>query len=217
MFEQLFGSGKGSSLVEAAFEDVSTMLKQSAKMLDYSLSALLDNQTLQVDLEELDDVVDDGERMVRRTILQHLTVNPQQDLVASLILVSMVQDAERIGDFARGLAELIDLAESPREGVLADQLKSLAARLRPMFEICEEAFRQDDSAKASIVMGEHAELKKAFVAYTREVAASDLSADMAIVYASAARILRRISAHLSNIASSVVQPYDRIRHGDEEG
>ena len=64
----------------------------------------------------MDDVVDDGERMVRRTILQHLTVNPQQDLVASLILVSMVQDAERIGDFARGMAELIDLARSPREG-----------------------------------------------------------------------------------------------------
>jgi len=32
----------------------------------------------------------------------------------------------------------------------------------------------------------------------------------------AARMLRRISAHLSNIASSVVQPFDRIRHGDED-
>ncbi len=43
-----------------------------------------------------------------------------------------------------------------------------------------------------------------------------LSADMAIVYATGARILRRISAHLSNVASTVVQPYDRIRHGDED-
>ena len=216
MFEQLFGSGKGSSLVEAAFEDVSTMLKQSAKMLDFSLSALLDNQELQVDLDHMDDVVDDGERMVRRTILQHLTVNPKQDLVASLILVSMVQDAERIGDFARGMAEVVDLAGSPREGVFADQLRSLAGRLRPMFEVCEEAFREDNSEKATIVMSEHTELKKALQDFTKEVAESDLSADMAIVYATGARILRRISAHLSNIASSVVQPYDRIRHGDEE-
>jgi hypothetical protein len=36
-----------------------------------------------------------------------------------------------------------------------------------------------------------------------------------VVYSGAARSLRRVSAHLSNIASSVVQPYDRIRHGDE--
>ena len=215
MFDRLFGSEKGSRLVEAAFEDVSTMLGQSAKMLDYSLSALLDNQPLEVDLDALDDVVDEGERMVRRTILQHLTVNPQQDLVASLILVSMVQDAERIGDFARGLAELIELAEAPREGEFSDKLKALSSRLRPLFEICEQAFREDNSEKAAIVISEHTQLKQALVDYTKEVAASELSADMAIVYASAARILRRISAHLGNIASSVVQPYDRIRHGDE--
>ncbi len=85
-----------------------------------------------------------------------------------------------------------------------------------MFEVCEEAFRQDDSEKASIVIARHGELKPALVEYTKEVAASDLGADMAIVYATGARILRRISAHLSNIASTVVQPYDRIRHGDED-
>ena len=215
MFEQLFGSGKSSTLVEAAFEDVSKMLRQSATMLDHSLSALLENEPLEVDLDNMDDVVDDGERMVRRTILAHLTVNPKQDLVASLILVSMVQDAERIGDFARGLVELIELAGSPREGAYCDKLRSLASRLRPMFETCEQAFREDDSQKASEVIAEHARLKKALADYTQEVAGSGLSSDMAIVYASAARMLRRISAHLSNIASSVVQPYDRIRHGDE--
>lgn len=216
MFRHIFGSGKPSALVEAAFADVSTMLRQSAKMLDHSLAALLDNQELAVDLDHMDDVVDEGERMVRRTILEHLSVNPRQDLVASLILVSMVQDAERIGDFARGLAELVELGRSPRVGVFADDLRGLAGRLRPMFEVCEQAFRQDDSRLAARVMSTHGQLKKALIEFTRRVAASDLSADMAIVYASAARILRRISAHLSNIASTVVQPYDRIRHDDEE-
>ena len=216
MFKHLFGAGRRSTLVDAAFRDVSTMLKQSAKMLDHSLTALLDNQEVQVDLEHMDDVVDEGEIMVRRTILQHLSVNPQQDLVASLILVSMVQDAERIGDFARGLAEVVDLAQSPREGSFADELRLLADRVRPMFAVCETAFRNDDAKLATQILTEHVELKKLLMGYTRKVAASELSADMAIVYAASARILRRISAHLSNIASTVVQPYDRIRHEDEE-
>jgi phosphate transport system protein len=216
MFKQLFGSGKRSSLVEAAFEDVSRMLQQSAKMLDLSLAALLENKSLDADLENMDDVVDEGERMVRRTILEHLSVNPAQDLVASLILVSMVQDAERIGDFARGMGELVTLAGSPREGVHADELRSLATRLKPMFEMSETAFREDDSELAQRVVNEHVELKQELIEYTSRVARSDLSADMAIVYATAARILRRISAHLSNIVSSVIQPYDRIRHGDED-
>ena len=216
MFKHLFGAGRRSTLVDAAFRDVSTMLKQSAKMLDHSLAALLDNQEVQVDLEHMDDVVDEGEIMVRRTILQHLSVNPQQDLVASLILVSMVQDAERIGDFARGLAEVVDLAQSPREGSFADELRLLADRVRPMFAVCETSFRNDDAKLATQIMTEHVELKKLLMGYTRKVAASELGADMAIVYAASARILRRISAHLSNIASTVVQPYDRIRHEDEE-
>ncbi len=216
MFERLFGLGRRSTLVEAAFRDVSTMLQQSARMLDHSLAALLENQELEVDLDDMDDVVDEGERMVRRTILEHLSVDPRHDLVASLILVSMVQDAERIGDFAHGLAELVPLAGSPRQGPFAEELRALSGRLRPLFEVCERAFREDDLEEARRVIVKHSELKREFIEFTRRVASSELGADMAIVYAGAARIMRRISAHLSNIASTVVQPYDRIRHGDEE-
>ena len=216
MLKRIFGLGKTPTLVEAAFRDVSTMLDQSARMLDHSLAALLDNEELAVDLEHMDDVVDEGERMVRRTVLEHLSINPRQDLVPSLILASMVQDAERIGDFARNLAEVLLLANSRREGPMADELRALAGRLRPLFEVCERAFREDNVDEARRVITAHGELKRDFTAFVRKVAASELSADMAIVYATSARILRRISAHLSNIASTVVQPYDRIRHGDED-
>jgi Na+/phosphate symporter len=216
MFERWFSAGEKSTLVEAAFQDVSSMLAQSARMLDLALATLLDNAPLEVDLDKLDDLVDEGERMVRRTVLQHLSVNPRQELVASLVLVSMVQDAERIGDFARGLAEAASLAKSPRTGEFADELRGLADRLRPMFDLCEVAFRKDDIESARQVIMTHTELKRDFTAYLQRVVDSDLSADMAIVYATASRILRRVSSHLSNIASSVVQPYDRIRHGDEE-
>ena len=216
MFERLFGTTKPSILLESAFRDVTTMLEQSTRMLDYSLTVLLDNQELEVDLDKLDDVVDEGERMVRRSVLEHLTVNPAQDLVASLVLVSMVQDAERIGDFARGLAEVSKLAKSRREGQFRDELAQLAERVRPMFVTCNEAFQEDDPEKAREVVIAHREIKAEAIRYSRSIAESDLTADMALVYGSAARIMRRISAHLSNIASSVVQPYDRIRHGDEE-
>lgn len=216
MFERIFGFGRRSKLIEAAFADITAMLRQALRMLDIALAALLDNQPLEVDLDRMDDAVDEGERMVRRSVLEHLSLNPQQDLVASLVLASMVQDAERIGDFARGIAELIPLTERPREGRFRDELAAVADRLRPLFGLCEEAFQKDDPEKARRVMTTASELKQALLDYTREVAASDLGADQAVVYSGAARSLRRVGSHLSNIASSVVQPYDRIRHGDEE-
>lgn len=217
MFERLFGRQTRSTLIDAAFRDISEMLQQSAKMLDLALGALLDHLPLEVDLDSMDDAVDEGERMVRRSVLEHLSVNPQQDLVASLVLVSMVQDAERIGDFARGIAELVPLAGGPRQGPFADALRATADRLRPLFALTEEAFVEDDPEKAKRVMTAYGRLKAELLGFTARVAASDLGADMAVVYSGAARSLRRVGAHLSNIASSVVQPYDRIRHGDEEG
>ncbi len=216
MFKQLFGSNRPSTLIQAAFRDFNTMLVHSEKMLDLALEALLDNRQLEVDLRDMDDVVDDSERMVRRTILEHLSVNPSQDLVASLILVSMVQDAERIGDFARGLAEVAAIAGGPREAPWVDDIREIASELIPLFSVCRKAFDEGDEAGAIQVIQAHVEIKPNCQALTRKIMASDLNADMAITYATSVRILRRISSHLANIASSVVQPYDRIRHGDED-
>ncbi len=215
MFKQLFGLSRPSTLIEAAFRDVTRMLQQAGRMLDHSLAVLLDNRELEVDLEGMDDVIDEAERMVRRSILEHMTVSPRQDLVASLILASIVQEAERIGDLARGLAEIAALAKGPRGGQFADELRALAVRVRPLFEQSEEAFREDDGVMARALMVTHRELKAELTHYLHEIADSDLTADMALVYGSSATMLRRISSHLSNIVSTVIQPFDRIRHGGE--
>jgi hypothetical protein len=216
MLEHILGNKGGSKLIAAAFDDISQMLDDSEKMVELALAALLDNVPLEVDLDDMDDRVDEGERMVRRTVLEHLSVNPRQELVSSLILVSMVQDAERIGDFARGLGELIPLAQGPRGGLYADRLRELSGAIMPLFALCREGFSTGDSKQASKVMSTWTALKPRMNSYVEDVANSDLPANMAVVYAIGARILRRIAAHLSNIASSVVQPYDRIRHGDED-
>jgi phosphate uptake regulator len=215
MFDQLFG-GNRSALVDAAFAEVSRMLHLSSQMLDHSLETLFDNAPLAVDLEDMDDLVDAAERSVRRTILQHLAVNPRQDLVASLVLVSMVQDAERIGDFARGIVELVRMARGPRQGPFRDDLRGMAARQRPLFDLCEKAFREADVATARRVIIAHKAVRDDLKAYRQRVAASDLRADEAVIYAGSAQILRRVGAHLSNIASTVVQPYDLIRHGSDD-
>lgn len=216
MFERLFGARAQSTLVDEAFETISGMLTHAAEMYDIAIAMLLDNRIADVDLDALDDRIDDGEREVRRTVLQHLAVDPRHDLVASLVLVSIVQDAERIGDFARGLGDLIELKKASLEGEFADGLRQIAERIRPSFETCAAAFGDDDPKGARQLIARHVETKVAVREYMSQLVASDLSADPAVIYSSAVRILGRVSAHLSNIASSVVQPYDRIRHGDEE-
>lgn len=218
MFERFFGrpASRPSSLVDAAFRDVDDMIAQAASMTDLAVGALLRNEPLEVDLDREDDRVDEGERMVRRTVLQHLAVNPGENLVPSLVLASVVQDAERLGDVARSLAELVRLARGPRAGEFCEALEALALRLRPQFDNCRRAFAEDLPELAQQVLDEHRAIKLALGELVARVAASGLDASSAVVYALAGTYLRRISAHLSNIASTVVMPYDRIRHGDEQ-
>jgi phosphate uptake regulator len=214
MFEKLFGSS--STLVDSAFRDVDRMIADAASMTDLALATILDNQPLEVDLDRIDDRVDEGERMVRRTVLEHLVMNPKDHLVASLVLASVVQDAERLGDVARGLADLERLAREPRVGPFRDELAAVAGRIRPLFDVCRTAFAEDDTKAAQQVVAIHRELKKQLAGLVERVAASELPAASAVIYALAATYLRRLGAHLSNIASTVVVPYDRIRHGDED-
>lgn len=216
MFDKLFGPAGPSTLLEAALDDVSEMLATSRRMLELAVRALLDNRPLETDLDAMDDSVDEGERMVRRSVLEHLSFNPKQDLVFSLVLVSLVQDAERTGDFALGIAELLDMTERPLEGPFREELASLADRLFPLFDDCEQAFRHGDVEDSKAVIAQASELRRGFHGFTCRVADSDLTADLAVVYSGAARSLGRVAAHLSNIVSSVDQPYDRIRHEERD-
>jgi hypothetical protein len=162
-FKQLFGPGTGrrwstrrspmSRDAQAVGGDARPLARGAARQPPVSL-----------DLEELDDVIDEAERRVRRTILQHLAVNPKQDLVASLVLVSMVQDAERIGDFARGLVELMKMARSPRQGPFADELRA-PPRGCARCSNCEKAFREGDEAEARRVIIAHQALRDDLKAY----------------------------------------------------
>jgi len=216
LLEKLFGTQSGSTLISSAFADIEGMLTQSKRMLELALASLLDNQEMTEDLDRLDDAVDQGEQLVRRAVLQHLSVRPGQDLLSSLVLVSIVQDCERIGDFARGLGEIVNLANADRQGSFRDQLAITRTHIMPLFEQTSGAFVDGDQERASSVVEAAIEAKSELANFVKDVANSDLDANMAVVYSASARILSRVASHLSNVCSTVVQPYDRMRHDDED-
>lgn len=192
------------------------MIEQSLRMFDESVSGLIENAPIEVNMEEMDDFVDDREREIRRRVIEHLAYEPKKDMVASLVMATMVHDAERLGDYARGLSELIPLAKAPRSGPFNQQLKQLAARLRPLFGRTKKALEEDDAKGAGQNMSDCRGLKKEFLDFTSQVADSQLSADQAVVFAAGARMMRRIGSHLSNLNSAIRLPYDQIRREDED-
>ena len=212
MFKEFFAYWRKKGLLQQALDDAGVMMSQIAEMFDHACEVLFEQQDEARDIYRQDRIINKYEIDIRRKVLEHLSINPQEDVGSSLILTSVVIDMERIGDFAKNVVEL---AEMYPEALEADEyvprLKEMSGRVRRLFTLTEESFREADSERAERVMAEHAEIARVCDSMLEElVKEPNISVRKAIVCALLTRYLKRISAHLKNIASSVVNPFQLI-------
>lgn len=204
--------GSPPPLVEQSLNDVRLMLDRGREMFAEASAHLLQNESLEVDLAQLDEDVNAAEQRIRRSVLGHLSIDPNRDLVFSLKLISILQEAERIGDLCKSLAKFAALADGPRMGPRVEALRKMQQKILEMFEWTKQAFVEGDETMAARVMQRHEEMKEETANYIMDLAkASDITANEAVVYTLSARVLSRISAHLANIGSAVASSFDRIR------
>ena len=90
-----------------------------------STACVLDNEILDIDLSALDEQINQGEMSLRRSVLEHLTIDPKRELVFSLKLLSIVHEAERIGDLTKSLEKTGRLAKKPRMGKRVKPLRDM--------------------------------------------------------------------------------------------
>ena len=216
MFKDVIETRKRTALLYEAIEEVITMLERTERMFGVVCASVLTGDKVVVDVEREDRDINAGERLVRRLILQHLTLNPDQDLSTSLALLSVVHDIERVGDYAKNLVELNQWAHLfEGDSLYAQQCRDIHQLIEPCFGQILEALREDEAEVARKVMRQHEIIKQQTDVFLKNVMESVDDQQAAVLYTLVSRYLRRTSAHLSNIASGIVNPFDRIA-GKEE-
>lgn len=211
---QLFSflTGAKPPLIRRSLDGLAAMIDTAGRMFAAATATLLDNEAMELDLSAEDATINAHEQQIRRAVLEHVTMSPREELALSLVLVSIVQDAERLGDLAKTLAQVADLADRPRMGPHVDALRPVRDRVQSAFPRVRAAFLSGDAEAARTVMDEHDTTKADVAAYLRRLAAApDLTPNRAVVLSSAGRMIGRTSAHLSNIISGVALPFDQIR------
>jgi len=187
------------------------MLTIGRQMFEYSLSVLLDNEREEEDIYAIDRRMNHLEVTVRRKIVEHLAVNPSQDVVAALFLAAIVGDIERIGDYCKNLVELARHYPEKLEGPYIDRVREIEQRLFSAYENTIRAFHGGDSELARQVMETHAEIARECDQMTDKLLAdTTMCGRDAVIRALLLRFLKRVSAHLKNVASSLVNPYPRL-------
>ena len=214
MWKDLLTLFRGGGLCEEAFDEALLMLDESHGMFRDAIAALRKDGTLAADIYERDQQLNKYERSVRRKIVTHMSVSAKPDINMGLVLTSLVVDIERIGDYTKNIAELAATLEEPFDALdLNDDVEELENTLQKMFTCVAEALRDADEDVARSVMEMQSrvgDLVEADILRLRRREVLKGRSGHAVTVAIYLRYLKRVGAHLKNLATSVVNPYDRI-------
>ena len=217
MFKQIFEIFKSDSLYEQALIECHEMLDIDLAMFKASIQSLRQSDSAEIDIDiyAMDKKINEFERDVRRKVMTHLAVGGKEDVGSGLVLVSVVIDIERIGDYTKNIYDLA--VNHPRKlngGSIEDRLAEVEKISFNLFEESTQAFKNQDIQSASGLMGSYKEnISSQSDSITNDIITGKIG-DLDIGSASAvglyARYLKRIAAHSRNLISSIVNPFERI-------
>ena len=217
MFKQIFEIFKSDSLFEQALEECHEMLDIDLTMFKASIKSLRksDSSDIDIDIFAMDKKINEFERDVRRKVMTHLAVGGKEDIGSGLVLVSVVIDIERIGDYTKNIYDLaLNHPKKLDGGSAEDRLAEIEKISFKLLEDTIDAFKNQDIEKARGLMGYYKEnISSQSDAITHDVIlgkVGDLDTGSASAVGLYARYLKRIAAHSRNLISSVVNPFEKI-------
>jgi phosphate transport system protein len=214
MWKEIVTLFKSGGPLQEAFDESVVMLRASHGMYDDAVAALRGQGPMEVDIYERDRALNRYERSVRRKIVTHMSVSAKPDITLGLVLTAIVIDIERIGDYTKNIVELAAGLESPFDALeLSDEVSRIERAIGAMFADATPALENSDQERARRIMETHAEVAKTVDGTIPRLQDSQVlkgRSGHAVTVALYMRYLKRVSAHLKNVASSVVNPYHRI-------
>jgi phosphate uptake regulator len=161
------------------------------------------------------------ERKIRKKVITHLTLaTGGRDAPYGLLLMSIVKDAERIGDYAKNISEIYDegggTLPEPGEDANADELRELRRIVETILEETGAVFSSSDGEKAAELIRVGRDVNQRADRLVTRIAAGDYDAATTVTLVLGTRYYKRIAAHLMNILSGVVMPLHKLDYYDED-
>ena len=215
MFKQIFEIFKSDSLYEQALLECHEMLDIDLEMFNASIDSLRNANTVDIDIYSMDKKINEFERDVRRKVMTHLAIGGREDIGSGLILVSVVIDIERIGDYTKNIYDLaLNHPKKLTSGSLESTLNDMENSTKDFLNKAIDAFKDQDIDLGRKLMMDY---KKEISSISNDIVNDlvsgkndEFSSDQASALCLYARYLKRIAAHSRNLVSSIVNPFERI-------
>jgi phosphate uptake regulator len=219
MFKDLRSFWKGRHFLDEVYGEFREMLEGAERMFVMVCRALLQNTdvaNLGQQIHEADRQINKLQKQMRRRIVEHLALQPTVDVSVCLILMSVIKDGERLGDYCKNLYEVVELLNEPlgREEY-SKYFDEIDKDILALFGTTREAVFNADEEKARMAWDVENRIAKLCDRLVERIAKAPLSTNRAVCFALIARHFKRIVAHLVNIATSSILPLSDIDYFDE--
>ncbi len=216
MIKEILAVFKSDSLMERAFQRSYDMLDLTNLMFSESKQVLRETETslAKYDINDQDSDVNKYQREVRKDVLNHLLMAGTDELVSGMVLVSIVIDIERIGDFTKNIVEIAqNHSQRLDAGEFEDDLIKIENAVTDSLNRTIYCFKNSDETAALQLLKEYKWMPKACdkkIASLIRGEDTTLPSGSAVALAIYIRALKRIFAHSKNVATSIVNPFHRI-------
>jgi len=221
MFKKLIDSLRQRPLLNEMICEMEQMLIEAVNMYRPIVEILVGKGEISAESHKLvyetDRKINHIQRKIRKQLVEHLIVAPGSDVPISLILMSITKDAERIGDICKNMYQLAEeMGGGLDGGRYEEHFRKILRETEALFGPVAKAFENSDKELGREVVEQARSLAKECDAVLSRLVKDNLPCREAVLYTLLARYLKRISAHLSNIASSVVMPLHKLDYFDEQ-
>ena len=165
-------------------------------------------------VKSTDRSINEEQRRVRRALMLHAAVETV-DLPQVLGYMSVVKDAERAGDYAKNLYDLAKYGANFEEAEDRAELERYRDAVGSLIDEVAEVFAHRDTERAAALIDRADGFLDEYDDHVRAAYDSPGPASDAVARALYYRYLKRLTAHLMNVLTSLVMPIDRLDYYDE--
>ena len=218
VFKDLVTIWNSEDSLSQAWTSSNEMLHLSHEMFTDSVNALRSGEKNKVikSIKLRDEEINQYHRNIRKKVVTYYSVSKDvTNINSGLVLINMVVDIERVGDYTKNILDLAKYyPKKLRSEKISEDLRIIEQAVIERFQNTVKAVEEmDEIAAKELIKSYRSDLGK----LSDNLVASSISGDlkigeehMASSMVLYARYLKRIGAHLKNITSVVINPFESI-------